>query len=205
MEEKKEKLEFAGENQRRSFVEILKRRSCVRCALRIIGFKEVYLYRLTSYKDILSPFLKDMGSLAYDAGGHIFTPEGTVGPQVCQLCMGILQYCDACPLGNRLAEVLKNTQHQRSDYKLKVKFPRYLTLTQYHVVYEISLAFPSLFNYLHRLDKQMIPGKDIFKWIMAPLINKGSGLSVNLKGEFFLCVAFEYPPEIELVGVCFHG
>jgi len=201
-ESKTEVLVFSGDSQKRSFIEILKRRSCVRCALRILGFNQVYLYRLTCYKNLLLPLIEHFESLVYDDSGHIFKLESDKVSSICQLCMGILQYCDKVALADKLIKALKNTPYQRVDYKLKVKMPRLQTLNQYHVLYEISLACPALFNYMHRLDKQVIPSKDIFKWIMAPFINKGAELSVNLEGEFFLCVTFEYPPEIPLV--CFY-
>ena len=191
-------LKFTGESQKRAFTEILNRKSCVRCALRLIGINDVPLYRLKSYKDYLASIIPSI-PLVYDDFAHLFHAATVPEPHICQLCMGILQHCDKGDFPQKLVEALKNTTYERTDYKLKVKLPRMLALTQYHVVYEISLAFPALFNYMHQMEKAVIPAKDIFKWIMAPFVSKGTNLQVNMKGEFFLCVGIVYPPEIPVV------
>ena len=58
---------------------------------------------------------------------------------------------------------------------------------------------PVLFNYMHQLEKHMIPAKDILKWIMAPYVTKGLNLKVNMDGTFFLCIIVNYPPEAPIV------
>ncbi len=194
-------LPFTGESQKKAFLEILKRKSCVRCALRLIGHKDVPLYRQTSYLNVITPFIAVLAPLKYDDGAHMFAAETAAEPHLCQLCMGILQHCDKGDFPQHLVNALLKTKYERVDYKLKVKLPRLLTLNQFHVVYEISLAFPALFNFMHQMEKAVIPAKDIFKWIMAPFVTRGTGLPVNMKGDFFLCVAIAYPPEIALVRI----
>jgi len=190
---------FSGDSQKKAFTEILRRKSCVRCALRIIGKNEVFLYRMQSYKEYTQNFEPGLKPLIYDDFAHIFCELTAPEPHICQLCMGILQFCDKGDFHMKLVNALKSTAYEHVDYKLKVKVPRTLTLMQYHVVYEISTAFPSLFNFMHQIEKNVIPAKDIFKWIMAPFINKGAETPVNMKGEFFLCAHFSYPLEIPYV------
>ena len=61
------------------------------------------------------------------------------------------------------------------------------------------LAIPAMYNFLHQLEKAVIPAKDILKWIMAPIVTKGAEVPVNMKGSFFLVITIKYPAEVPVV------
>ncbi len=130
-------IKFSGEQQKKSFGELLKRRVCMRCALRMVGFRDVYPYRNTSYKEFVGQnFDAQMTALGlqYDDSAHGYFGDKDEPTHACHVCLGILQHCDKEPFPTKLVEALLKTQYEHSDYKLKVKLPYVLTLLEYHVL-----------------------------------------------------------------------
>ncbi|CAN1782032.1 tRNA pseudouridine synthase Pus10 [Linum perenne] len=110
---------------------------CIRCILRLFGFKEHFYFRPSISKSILhsvlgeSEHLDQYGVLSDCNGGT----ESEVQPIVCRVCVGILQYfyrdekdllvqkLNADSLAASVVELVKQEGHEIGSFSLEVSVP----------------------------------------------------------------------------------
>ena len=130
------------------FSRTLEEHVCIRCALMLTLVKDIKLYRTKDY----SAFLKQ-NSIKFSSPDYIFNPRANLlqtteelaninnkapNPDICFVCLGIIQYSDSPSFLEKVAKYVKNAGREYDDFKLVVTLPKITLLRTYWVLHKVS-------------------------------------------------------------------
>lgn len=160
---------YDGDN--RAFLnKFIEKGVCVRCILMLFRESALALYRILDF----TPVLASMGHAA---------PTG-----LCTVCRGVLQHCN-----DHLEKLCLQVQHEGfefTDFKITFSISIIAYLKRLLIIAIAEEELGKSFKYTQQKDRSVIDFKEIYKWIMSPLIAKRLNVPANLDGTFLIHVSF---------------
>lgn len=143
---------------------------CVRCILMLFRESSLPAYRITDF----APILRELGH------------EPLTG--LCTICRGVLQRCN-----EHLEEVCAKVAGEGfefTDFKITFSISIIAYLKRLLIISQTTEELGKPFKYSQGKDRSVIDFKEIYKWIMSPLIARRLNVPANLDGKFLIHVSF---------------
>ncbi|TNV80047.1 hypothetical protein FGO68_gene15427 [Halteria grandinella] len=109
-------------------------------------------------------------------------------PQLCTICRGVLQHCNTHL--ETLCTQVSTQAFEYTDFKITFSISIIAYLKRLLVIGMAEEELGKAFRYKQTKDRSVVDFKEVYKWIMSPLIAKRLNVPANLDGTFLIHVSF---------------
>ncbi|CDW74628.1 trna pseudouridine synthase pus10 [Stylonychia lemnae] len=153
---------------------------CIRCILMLFRVNNLQMYRIKDYQILIRELQLQANTLTYCQIGN-----------VCKICLGVNQYCDLDDRIDILVQKIKEQKFEFRDFKItfSISIVAYINKMIYISDAEDKLGIRFPFS-TKEYNRNSLDFKEVYKWIVSPILVRKLDVSANLDGSFLINVNF---------------